>query len=260
MDLGLQGKVVLITGSARGIGKCMAEAFAKEGAILVLNDILSDVLEQTVKEFNDAGFKTYGYAFDITNEEEVIAAVDKIEAEAGPIAVLINNAGLTKRHPLLEMPVEDFRRVIDVDLVGSFVMGTNVAKKMAERHAGRIVNIISLNAVLVRETIAPYCAAKAGLAQLTKSMAKEWGRYGISANAVGPGYIKTDINKTLWEQPAFDEWVCKEATLGRWGTVDEIANAVLYLSSEKAASYITGHCLYVDGGWQVHLGADPTAQ
>ena len=97
--------------------------------------------------------------------------------------MLINNAGLTKRHPLLEMPVEDFRRVIDVDLIGSFVMGKNVAKKMAERHAGRIVNIISLNAVLVRETIAPYCAAKAGLAQLTKSMAKEWGRYGISANA-----------------------------------------------------------------------------
>ncbi len=259
MELGLNGKVVLITGSARGIGKTVAKAFAKEGAILVLNDILEDVLKATVKEFNEEGFKTYGYAFDITDEDAVTAAVDKIEEEVGPIAVLINNAGLTKRYPLEEMPAADFRRVIEVDLIGSFIVGKTVAKKMIPRHAGRIVNITSLNAELVRETIAPYCAAKGALKNLTKSMAKEWGKYGISTNAVGPGYIKTDINKSLWEVPEFDEWVTKEACLGRWGKVEEIANAVVYLSSD-AASYINGQSLYVDGGWQVHLGADPTAK
>ena len=259
MDLGLKDKIVLITGSAKGIGKEVAKAFAAEGAILVLNDILQEVLDETVKEFNDAGTKTYGYAFDITNEEAVIDAVAKIEEEVGPIAVLINNAGLQRRFPLEEFPVAEFKRVVDVDLIGSFIVSKSVAKYMIPRHAGRIVNITSLNAELVRKDISPYCAAKGGLKQLTKSMAEEWGKYGISANAVGPGYIKTDINKALWSKEDFDQWVCDETCLKEWGKVEHIANTVVWLASEKAY-YITGQSVYVDGGWQAHLGGDPTKE
>lgn len=259
MDLGLKDKVVLITGSAKGIGKEIAETFAKEGVTLVLNDVLGDVLAETVKEFNEAGTKTFGYVFDITNEEQVTEAMAKIEAEVGPVAVLINNAGLQRRFPLEEFPAEEFRRVVEVDLIGSFIVSKAVAKYMIPRRAGRIVNITSINAELVRKDISPYCAAKGALKQLTKSMAEEWGKYGISANAVGPGYVKTDINKALWSDPEFDKWVCDETCLKKWGTVQEIANAVVYLASD-AASYITGQSLYVDGGWQAHLGGDPTKQ
>ena len=259
MKLGLKDKIVFITGSAKGIGKEIAQAFAEEGSILVLNDILPDVLAETVKEFNDKGVKTFGYAFDITNEEAVTENIAKIEAEVGPIGVLINNAGLQRRYPLEEFPLAEFKRVIDVDLIGSFIVSKAVAKYMIPRHGGRIVNITSINAELVRRDISPYCAAKGALKNLTKSMAEEWGKYGISANAVGPGYIKTDINKSLWEREDFDKWVCDETCLKRWGTVENIANAVVYLASD-AAEYITGHSIYVDGGWQAHLGGDPTKE
>lgn len=259
MNLNLKDKVVLITGSARGIGKEIAKAFAAEESILILNDILESVLAETVEEFRNNGAKAYGYAFDITNEESVAENIAKIEEEVGPIAVLINNAGLTRRCPLIDFPLEDFKRVIDVDLIGSFVVSKAVAKYMIPRRKGRIVNITSLNAELVRRDIAPYCAAKGGLKQLTKCMAEEWGKFGICANSLGPGYIKTDLTKALWSDPDFDKWVRDETCLKEWGKVEEVSNAVVYLASD-AAAYITGQAFYVDGGWQAHLGGDPTTE
>lgn len=252
MKLGLENKVVLITGASRGIGKTMAEAFAEEKSILVLNDILEDTLNETVEEFKKAGVRAYGYAFDITNQESVLKAVDRIEEEVGPITVLINNAGMQKRYPLEDFPLDEWLKVMAVDLTGSFIVGQAVARKMIPRREGRIVNVTSINAELVRETIAAYCSAKGGLKNLTKSMATEWGQYGIRANAIGPGYVITDINRTLAEDPKFDAWVKSEVPLRRWGEKEELANAAVFLASE-ASSYITGQTIYVDGGWQVCL-------
>ena len=160
---------------------------------------------------------------------------------------------------MVDFPVEEFKRVLEVDLVGSFIVSRTLAKYMIPRRYGRIVNITSLNTELVRRDIAPYCAAKGGLKQLTKCMAEEWGRFGITANAVGPGYLKTDLTRALWKDPEFDAWVRDETCLKEWGTVEEVSNAVVFLASD-AASYITGHSLYVDGGWQAHLGGDPTTE
>jgi len=252
MRLGLENKVVLITGSSRGIGKTMAEAFVQEGCIVVLNDILADTLKETVEEFRANGANVYGYAFDITDPEQAAAAVDRIEAEVGPVTVLINNAGLTKRYPLEEFPLSEWTKIISVDLTGSFIMAQTVARKMIPRRDGRIINVTSINAELVRETISAYCAAKGGLKNLTKSMAAEWGKYGIRANAVGPGYVITDINRSLAEDPAFDSWVKSEVPLCRWGEKEELTGAVVFLASD-ASSYITGQTIYIDGGWQTCL-------
>jgi len=252
MDLGFKDRIVLITGSSRSIGKTIAETFAKEGATVVLNDVLKDVLDNTVNEFRDKGYKAYGYCFDITDQQAAVAAVDRIEAEVGPISVLINNAGITKRHPLEDFPLNEWQQVLNVDVNGAFIMSQAVAKKFIERRYGRIVSITSINAEMSRQTISAYCSAKGALKSLTKSMATEWGKYGITANAVGPGYVITDLNRTLAEDESFSAWVKSEVPLQRWGEIQEIANAVVFLASDKA-SYISGHTIYVDGGWQACL-------
>lgn len=252
MELGLKDKVVLITGASRGIGKTIAEAFAAEGAVLVLNDILSEVLRATVEEFRAQGIRAHGYVFDITDQDAVREGVERIEREAGPISVLVNNAGLQKRYPLEEFPVEVWRQVVEVDLTGAFIVSQAVAKGMIARGAGKIISITSINAELVRETISAYCAAKGALKNLTKSMATEWGTYGINANAIGPGYIKTDIDAELASRREFDEWVKSEVPLRRWGKKEEVASVAVFLASD-GASYINGQTIYVDGGWQACL-------
>lgn len=252
MELGLKDKVVLITGASRGIGKTIAEAFAAEGAVLVLNDILSEVLRATVEEFRAQGIRAHGYVFDITDQDAVREGVERIEREAGPISVLVNNAGLQKRYPLEEFPVEVWRQVVEVDLTGAFIVSQAVAKGMIARGVGKIISITSINAELVRETISAYCAAKGALKNLTKSMATEWGTYGINANAIGPGYIKTDIDAELASRREFDEWVKSEVPLRRWGKKEEVASVAVFLASD-GASYINGQTIYVDGGWQACL-------
>ncbi len=252
MELGLKDKVVLITGASRGIGKSIAEAFAAEGAILALNDILADTLASTVAGLREGGARAHGFVFDITKQDEVLRGVERIEREVGPIGVLINNAGLQKRYPLEEFPAEIWRQVVEVDLTGAFLVSQAVAKGMIARRGGRIVNITSINAELVRETISAYCAAKGALKNLTKSMATEWGKYGVLANAIGPGYVKTDIDAELSARKEFDEWVKSEVPLRRWGSKEELASVAVFLAS-NGASYINGQTVYVDGGWQACL-------
>lgn len=252
MELGLKDKIVLITGASRGIGKTIAEAFAAEDAVLVLNDILADVLEETVRELCAKGARAHGYVFDITDEKAVRLSIEAIEREVGAIDVLVNNAGLQKRYPLEEFPVEVWRKVVEVDLTGAFIVAQAAAKSMIKRRSGRIVNITSINAELVRETISAYCAAKGALKNLTKSMATEWGKYGINANAIGPGYVKTDIDAELSARKEFDDWVKSEVPLQRWGNKEELASVAVFLASD-GASYINGQTIYVDGGWQACL-------
>lgn len=248
----IEGKIALITGSARGLGLSYARAYLKAGATVILNDIVPETLDATVKQLRSEGFPAYGYCFDVTNEDAVRENVDKMETEVGPIDILINNAGIQRRIPLTEVPAETWRQVIETNLTSAFLVGRAVGLKMIPRKRGKIINITSLNAELARANIAAYSSAKGGLTMLTKSMALEFGAYGITTNAIGPGYIITDLTRCLAEDEKFDSWVKSEIPLARWGLPEDIAGTAVFLAS-PASDYINGFTIYVDGGWQCCL-------
>lgn len=245
-------KVVLITGSARGIGNTIATGFARAGSTVVINDIDHEQLDQALNSLRLVNPKVYGYCFDVSDYELVQKTIIAIEKEVGNIDILINNAGIHRRAPLLEMKMEDWNRVIEVNLSSVFFISQQVAKNMIQRGKGKIINISSLNAEGARPTIANYCAAKGGIKMLTKSMATEWGPYNIQSNAIGPGYFKTDLTRKLVEDPDFDAWVKQEVPLKRWGEPEELIGTAIYLAS-KASDYVNGFTIYVDGGWQASL-------
>lgn len=245
-------KTVVITGSSRGLGLAYAKGYLEAGATVVMNASGKETLTKVTAELKSCGYKAYAYAFDVSDEEQVKKAVDSIEEKVGPIDILINNAGIHRRNMLIDMTSEEWRKVIDVNLTSAFLVGQAVARKMIPRGKGKIINITSLNAELARQNIANYSSAKGGLKMLTKSMATEWGRYGITCNAIGPGYIETDLTKPLTEDPEFDGWVKKEVPLGRWGKPEDIIGTAIFLGS-SASDYINGYTIYVDGGWQACL-------
>ncbi|MDO4548114.1 MAG: SDR family oxidoreductase [Clostridia bacterium] len=248
----LTGKIALITGSARGLGNTVAGGLLKAGATVVINDVSDEALKAAREDFAQKGYDVPGYAFDISDEPAVEKAVAAIEREVGPIDILVNNAGIHRRNLLIDMPVEDWRKVIDVNLSGAFIVGRAVARGMIKRARGKIVNISSINAMMVRPNIGNYCAAKGGIVTLTKSMATEWGKYNITVNAVGPGYFLTDLTRPLSEDPQFDAWVKSEVPLCRWGNPEDMIGLVLLLSS-SGSDYISGQTIYIDGGWQACL-------
>lgn len=248
----VESKIVFITGSGRGLGLAYAKGYLAAGATVVMNATSAERLAKTVDELRKDGAKVYGYAFDVSDEAQVNENVDRIEKEVGPIDILINNAGIHRRNMLMDMTSEEWRKVIDVNLTSAFLVGQAVARKMKERGKGKIINVTSLNAELARANIANYSSAKGGLKMLTKSMATEWGKYGITCNAIGPGYIETDLTKPLVEDPQFDGWVKSEVPLGRWGKPEDIIGTAIFLGS-AASDYINGYTIYVDGGWQACL-------
>lgn len=248
----VEGKIVLITGSSRGLGLAYAKGYLEAGATVVMNATGKEKLAKAVEDFVGQGYKAYGYCFDVSDEQQVKLAVEQIEKEVGPIDILINNAGIHRRNLLINMTGEEWRKVVDVNLTSAFLVGQAVAKKMLERKKGKIINITSLNAELARANIANYSSAKGGLKMLTKSMATEWGRDGITCNAIGPGYIETELTKPLTEDAEFDSWVKKEVPLGRWGKPEDIVGTAIFLGS-PASDYINGYTIYVDGGWQACL-------
>ena len=196
--------IVLITGAGQGLGFTFAKGFARCGARVVLNDVDRDRLEQAVQQLRDSGGAADGRAFDVSRPDEVERAVQDIEEHVGPIHVLINNAGIHRRAPLEDMTLEDWQKVLEVNLTAAFIVARAVVKHMKARRHGKIINITSLNAEMARPTIGNYCAAKSGLKMLTKAMATEWGKYNITVNAIGPGYFLTDLTKKLAEDPEFD--------------------------------------------------------
>ncbi len=248
----VSGKIVLITGSSRGLGHAMARGFAERGAAVVVNGVSAQHVTQAVEDLRKTGAKAFGYPFDVRDDAAVDTAVARIEGEVGPVDVLVNNAGIHRRAPLEEMTVVDWREVIDANLTSAFIVSQCVARHMIGRRKGKIINITSLNAEMARPTIGNYCAAKGGLKMLTRSMAAEWGRYGINVNAIGPGYFVTEMTRKLVEDPEFDAWVRQEVPLGRWGQPEELIGSVIFLAS-AASNYVQGHTLYVDGGWQASL-------
>lgn len=248
----LKGRLALVTGSAQGLGFTIARGMLDAGARMVLSDVSAPALERARAALRDAGYDVSTRVFDISNEAQVASAVASIEEEVGPIDILVNNAGIHRRGPLIDMPVEDWRKVIDVNLSGAFIVGQAVARGMIARQYGKIINISSINAAMVRPNIGNYCAAKGGIVTLTKSMATEWGPYNINVNAIGPGYFLTDLTKPLSEDPDFDQWVKSEVPLRRWGDPKEIVGLAVMLAS-PASDYISGQTIYIDGGWQACL-------
>jgi gluconate 5-dehydrogenase len=248
----LSGMRILVTGSTRGLGRTFAEGFAAAGATVVINGRAQGDVDRVVKEFGAAGRTAHGWAFDISDGNEVEKAIGQIEDTVGPIEVLVNNAGIQRRVSLSEMSEEDWQMVIDVNLTSAFRVSKRVSRKMIERGEGSIINISSLNSLAARPTIANYCAAKAGLNALTRSMATEWGRSGIRANAIAPGYFLTDLTRPLADDPKFDSWVKSEIPLERWGDPEELLGAAIFLAS-KASTYVNGHVMVVDGGWTACL-------
>jgi gluconate 5-dehydrogenase len=241
------GKTILITGSYRGLGSSLAEGFAQRGARLVINGRSEEGVMAKVAELKRNGYEAMGATFDISDEIAVREGIAKIKESFGDIHVLVNNAGVQMRNKLVEMPVEDFRRVVDINLTSAFIVTREVAPDMIKARSGKIINICSLMSRLARQTIGNYSAAKGGLKMLTQTMAAEWAQYNIQANGIAPGYFATELTQVLKDDPAFDKWFCNRTPAGRWGDPKELQGAAIFLASQ-ASSYVNGQILYVDGG------------
>jgi gluconate 5-dehydrogenase len=243
----LNGRTALVTGSSRGLGRAIAEGMAKAGARLVVNGTDASRVDTAVGEFRAAGFSAEGAAFDVTDEAAIVTAFEGFDRAGIEIDILVNNAGIQMRKPLVEFSSADWRKVIETNLTSAFIIGREAAKRMIPRNRGKIINIASLASELARPTIAPYTAAKAGIKNLTKSMAVEWAVSGIQANAIGPGYMLTDMNQALMSNTDFNNWLMSRVPSKRWGRPDELVGAAIFLAS-SASDYVNGQTIYVDGG------------
>jgi gluconate 5-dehydrogenase len=243
----LTSKRALITGSSQGIGLALARGLAAAGAEIILNGRDASKLAAAAKTLTDEGYCVHLLAFDVTNHHDVRAAVDKFEADVGPIDILVNNAGMQHRGPLEDFPPEAFERLLQTNIASVYHVGQAVARHMIARGAGKIVNISSVQSALARPGIAPYTATKGAVTNLTKGMATDWAKYGLQCNALAPGYFVTPLNKALVDDPVFSEWLAKRTPAGRWGKVDELVGACIFLSSD-ASSFVNGTIIFVDGG------------
>lgn len=243
----LTGRTALITGSSLGIGRALASGLAQAGARIVMNARNAERLEEAAESLRGEGATVDTLAFDVTDADAVRAAVDGYEAEHGAIDILINNAGMQHRAPLEDFPPEMFETLMKTNVTSAFYVGQAVARHMIGRGKGKIINIASVQAALARPGIAPYTATKGAIANLTKGMATDWAKHGLNCNAIAPGYFDTPLNAALVADPEFSAWLEKRTPAGRWGKVEELVGAAVFLSSD-GASFVNGHTLYVDGG------------
>ena len=253
----LTGKVALVTGGTYGIGMAMAKALGKAGATIIINARRSEMVKEAVAEYEKEGLKAYGFTCDVTKESEVQAMVAEVEKTVGTIDILVNNAGIIKRIPVLETSVEEFKEVIDIDLVGPFIVSKAVAPGMIQKGAGKIINICSMMSELGRETVSAYAAAKGGLKMLTKNLACEWAEHNIQVNGIGPGYIATPQTAPLrTDGHPFNDFIISKTPAARWGTPEDLEGPVEFLAS-GASDFANGHILYVDGGILAYSGKQP---
>lgn len=250
----LTNKRALITGGTHGLGMAMAEGLAHAGAELIITGTTPQKMEEALEYYTSKGFKATGFLFDVTNEKAAAEKVEEIESTIGTIDILVNNAGIIKRVPAADMEVSEFRQVIEVDLVGVFIMSQLVGRRMIERREGKIINICSMMSELGRNTVSAYAAAKGGLKMLTKNLATEWAKYNIQVNGIGPGYFATSQTAPIrHDGHPFNDFIISRTPAGRWGDPDDLQGAAIFLAS-KASNFVNGQIIYVDGGILATIG------
>lgn len=250
----LKDKVLFVTGGTHGIGMAIGTVLGKAGAKVCVNGRSEEKLDKAKEAYAAEGIEAYTLLFDVTDEVAVDAGISKIEADVGPIDILVNNAGIIKRVPILDMPVDDYKQVIDVDLVAPFIVSKRVAPNMIKNGGGKIINMCSMMSVYGRNSVSAYASAKGGLKLLTANMCCEWAKHNIQVNGIGPGYIATAQTAPIREGGhPFNDLVMTRTPANRWGEPEDIGNAALFLSS-KASQFVNGHILYVDGGILANFG------
>ncbi len=258
----LDNKVALVTGGAHSIGFALGVGLARAGATVCFNCSNEASRQRGVQAYAEAGVAVHGYVADVTDEKAVQDLVAQIEREVGVIDILVNNAGIIKRIPMTETSVEDFTKVINVDLIAPFICAKAVIPGMITKGRGKIINICSMMSELGRETVSAYAAAKGGLKMLTRNICSEYGGANIQCNGIGPGYIATSQNAVLREiQPdgsrhPFDQFIVSKTPAGRWGTTEDLVGPAVFLASD-ASNFVNGHVLYVDGGILAYIGKQP---
>ena len=243
----LTGKTALITGATRGIGFGLAAGLAQAGAHVVVNSRDPDKLAEASARLQAAGVSADTICFDVRDQKAVATAIDDYEAGTGPIDILINNAGIQHRQPLEEFDPEQFQNVMTTNATGLFYLGQAAARHMKQRGQGKIINIASIMTKMARHHVGAYITAKAAVGGLTRAMTSEWAGYGINCNAIGPGYISTELTQALFEDKAFSDWLTGATPAGRWGQVDDLVGAAIYLSA-PASDFMHGQILYIAGG------------
>lgn len=250
----LSGKVAVVTGGTHGLGMAMAEGLASAGAELAITSTTPSKLDEALDYYHSKGYSATGYLFDVTDELEAAQKVALMLATHGKIDILVNNAGIIKRVPALEMDVADFRKVIDVDLTGPFIMSQLVGKQMIKRQSGKIINICSMMSELGRDNVVAYASAKGGLKMLTKNLATEWAKHNIQVNGIGPGYFATTQTEPIRvDGHPFNDFIISRTPEGRWGNPEDLAGTAIFLASD-ASKFINGHIIYVDGGILATIG------
>lgn len=243
----LAGRRALVTGSSQGIGLAIARGLAEHGASVVLNGRDRNKLEAAAAGLRAGGHDVAVTSFDVTRPDAVRGGISRVEEAIGPIDILVNNAGMQFRMPLEEFPAEKWEELLKTNVSSAFYVGQAVARHMIPRGKGKIINIASVQSELARPGIAPYTATKGAIKNLTRGMCADWAKYGLQVNAIAPGYFKTPLNQALVDNPEFSAWLEKRTPASRWGNVDELIGAAVFLSGE-ASSFVNGHTLYVDGG------------
>jgi gluconate 5-dehydrogenase len=243
----LSGRIALVTGSSAGIGLALARGLAGAGATVVLNGRNDAKLQQAAARLRDEGAMVHAMAFDVTSADATAEAVQRIEREVGAIDILVNNAGMQRRAPLDEFAQADWHELMRTNVDSVFIVGQAVARRMIPRRRGKIINICSVQSELGRPNIAPYAASKGAVKMLTKGMAIDWGQHGIQVNGLGPGYFKTELTQALVDNPEFSNWLVNRTPSRRWGDVEDLVGAAVFLASD-ASAFVNGHVLYVDGG------------
>jgi gluconate 5-dehydrogenase len=243
----LSGLRALITGSGQGIGFALAKGLAEAGAAIVLNGRGRERIDLAAAELRKEGCTVDTIVFDVTDRNAVISSINRVESEIGAIDILVNNAGIQHRAPLEDFPADAWERIVNINLSSVFHVSQAVAKHMISRKRGKIINICSVQSQVSRPTIAPYAATKGGVAMLTKGMCVDWAKYGIQTNGIAPGYFVTELTKPLVDNKEFTDWLCKRTPAGRWGNVEELCGAAVFLSS-KASNFVNGQIIFVDGG------------
>jgi gluconate 5-dehydrogenase len=244
----LTGRTGLVTGSTRGLGNALAEGLAEAGAAIVLNGLDAARLSSAAATLRHKGYTVHEASFDVTDEQAVQNAFARLDQLGVSVDILVNNAGIQLRKTILDLQRVEWQKVIDTNLTSAFLVGREAARRMIQRGlGGKIINVGSLTSEAARATTAPYTVAKGGIKLLTRAMTAEWAEHGIQVNTIGPGYIVTEMTKTLAEIPSFDAWVKQRTPARRWGVPSDLIGTAVYLAS-AASDFVSGQLIFVDGG------------